>query len=186
MNRPAVYTATGIVLKRRNWGETDKIVTLYTREYGKLRLMAKGVRKISSRRGGYLEPFRLIKVSVHGSRQTDIISEVTSAADVIAEVSANSIGYSYLFCELVDRLTPESESQEEIFFLLKNAIRSISRSTSPEEFDSLVDSFTNTLLEILGFLERGNRLAHDALVGYVEQIIEKRLTSPKIIQKMVP
>ena len=47
----------GIILQRSDWGEADRLITIYTRELGKIRSIAKGVRKPRSRKAGHLEPF---------------------------------------------------------------------------------------------------------------------------------
>jgi DNA repair protein RecO (recombination protein O) len=49
-----IYIAEGIILKRRNLGETDRILTVFSRQYGKIKILAKGVRKINSRRSGHI------------------------------------------------------------------------------------------------------------------------------------
>src|SRR4030042_5207268 len=115
MIHQSVYTANGIILKRRGWGEADKIITVFTREYGKLRLMAKGVRKLTSRRSGHLEPFRMVKITVHAGKKMDYITEVESDNSTGKEGNLDSIGCSYFICELVDRLTPDGEKNADLY-----------------------------------------------------------------------
>lgn len=66
----------GLVLSRRNVGEADRLVTLFSRDLGILRAVAKGVRKIPSRRGGHLEPLTRISAIVHGSSTRHYIAAV--------------------------------------------------------------------------------------------------------------
>jgi len=57
-----------VVLRHANWGEADRILTLYTRERGKVRAIAKGVRRIKSRKAGHLEPFTQVTLQLAKGR----------------------------------------------------------------------------------------------------------------------
>lgn len=76
----------GLVLSRRNVGEADRLVTIFSREAGLLRAVAKGVRKIPSRRGGHLEPLTKISAIVHGSSSRHYIAAVETL-DYYSELS---------------------------------------------------------------------------------------------------
>ena len=67
MRRSTTYRAEAVVLRRHDFGETDRILTLYTPTHGKLRAIAKGVRRITSRRSGHIELLTRVK-SVFGPR----------------------------------------------------------------------------------------------------------------------
>ena len=56
------FRVEAVVLRHADWGEADRLLTLYTRERGKARAIAKGVRKIRSRKAGHLEPFMHVKL----------------------------------------------------------------------------------------------------------------------------
>src|SRR4030042_2940163 len=58
------YTTTGIILKRRDYQENDRIFCLYTKDFGKIEVVAKGTKKITSKLKGYLEPFYLVKLMI--------------------------------------------------------------------------------------------------------------------------
>src|SRR5512144_2090290 len=71
------YQVYGIVLKRHDLGEADKIVTLFTRDQGKITVKAKGLRKVTSRRAGSLELFHQVKALIIPGKSTfDIIADV--------------------------------------------------------------------------------------------------------------
>ena len=76
MARPRTYKSEGIILKGIPLGEADRIVTIYTLGSGKLRLVAKGVRRSRSRMSGYLEPLTYVSISVAEGRNIDTITEV--------------------------------------------------------------------------------------------------------------
>jgi DNA repair protein RecO (recombination protein O) len=71
---PGLYKDEGIVLKTIKLGEADRIVTLFTRRNGKVRAVAKGVRKTKSRFGGRLEPFTRVALLVYQGRNLDTSS----------------------------------------------------------------------------------------------------------------
>jgi DNA repair protein RecO (recombination protein O) len=184
MIRQKIYTASGIILKRRNWGEADKIITVFTLEYGKLRLVAKGVRKLISRRSGHLEPFRSIRITVHVGRNMDIITEAVSEMAARDENNLDSIGSAYFICELVDRLTPDAEKHSDIYYMLKDSLDYIDRNPASSDWPGFMDTFANRLLKILGYLRPDRMLNHDEIVPYIENIIERPLKSPKIINRI--
>jgi DNA repair protein RecO (recombination protein O) len=75
MKPSRVYVAEGIVLKRRNVGEADRILTVFTKKYGKIRVIAKGVRRITSRRAGHIEVFTRVILTLHSYKNMDIVTE---------------------------------------------------------------------------------------------------------------
>ncbi|MFH1840800.1 MAG: DNA repair protein RecO [Candidatus Shapirobacteria bacterium] len=178
MNRS--YRATGIVLRQVDWGEADKLLTLYTRYRGKVRLVAKGIRWLNSRKGGSLELFNLVDVMVARGKNLGIVTEV--------EVLENynqwrkdliKVAVAYYFCELVDRLTPEEQTNEKVFTLLRDNLRLISGGKVKE----LVRHFEEELLDELGFgVPVEVRAVSGSLRSYIETIIERRINSPKILE----
>ena len=79
MSRNYTYSTAAIVLRHTPVGETDRLITLYTQDYGKLRTFAKGIRKINSKLAGYLEPLNQVSILIAQGRNLPIITE----ADII-------------------------------------------------------------------------------------------------------
>ena len=75
MTRQRLYRTPAVILKRMDLGEADRIVTLYSRDVGKIRAVAKGVRRTTSRSAGHLEPFTLSDVMFAVGRELDVISQ---------------------------------------------------------------------------------------------------------------
>src|ERR687883_716038 len=75
MARQRLYRTPAVVLKRTDLGEADRIVTLFTRDHGKIRAVAKGVRRTTSRSAGHLEPFILTDLSLAVGKELDVISQ---------------------------------------------------------------------------------------------------------------
>ena len=69
------YRAQGVVLRHVEVGEADRILTFYTLEYGKVQAIAKGIRKMKSRKAGHLEPFSRVELMLAKGRNLDVISQ---------------------------------------------------------------------------------------------------------------
>jgi DNA repair protein RecO (recombination protein O) len=91
-----VHQAEGIILKRRNFGETDRIITIFTRELGKISCIAKGVRKITSRRSGHVEVFHRVHISYHDGKGMYLLTEVQSL-DAHQGLSGDIVSVSYAY-----------------------------------------------------------------------------------------
>jgi DNA repair protein RecO (recombination protein O) len=104
-----LYRDEAIVLRTHKLGEADRIVTLLTRNHGRVRGVARGVRKTSSRIGARLEPFSHVDVQLYAGRNLDTVTQVESIAAHGAQLSSNyprwTAGTAML--ETAERLTPE-------------------------------------------------------------------------------
>lgn len=126
--RARLYRSRAIVLRRRDIGETDRILTLLTEHHGRMRVVAKGVRRPGSRLAGHLEPFCVTNVLVARTRGLDIVSQAETTDAFLAlradEASIASAGY---MAESVDALVPEEQAQEGIFDLMCAALDLLDR-----------------------------------------------------------
>ena len=75
--RVPTYRDEGIVLRTHKLGEADRIVTMLTRDHGKVRAVGKGVRRTSSRFGARLEPFMVVDAQFYEGRTFDIVNQMT-------------------------------------------------------------------------------------------------------------
>lgn len=117
--RSRLYQTEGVILRRIDVGEADRILTIYTREHGKRRLIARGVRKPSSRKAGHLEPYTVTRLLVSRARNLDTISQAEALDSFQGlRLDEGSIAVAALMAELVDRLTVEDEAQPAILDLL--------------------------------------------------------------------
>lgn len=181
---PRVYKTEGIVLRRRNSGEADKILTLYTKEHGKVRILAKGIRKIASRRAPHLEIFTHVRLIIHQGKMLDSVGEaITIHRYRDLRQSLERISLAYYVCELVDGLTPEKQEHTDVFELLIKALSRLNESNSINQ-EVIIYSFSRKLLDILGFLDPTKNIDSQELERYIEQILEKRLRSTKMIRQV--
>jgi DNA repair protein RecO (recombination protein O) len=149
MRRQRLYRAQCIVLKRMDLGEADRIVTLYSRDHGKLRAVAKGVRRTTSRSAGHLEPFTLTDVLLAVGRELDVVSQadtLLSFRNVREDVVLTSHGY-YLV-ELTDALTGDRLENAAVFDALVEGFTALGRR---QDARLVVMTFVLRLLDALGF-----------------------------------
>jgi DNA repair protein RecO (recombination protein O) len=111
------------VLRRKDIGEADRILTLFTPELGKVRVVAKGIRKPRSRKAGHLELFTRSKLLLASGRDLDIITqaEVVDAYRPVREDLLRGAYAAYMI-ELLDRLTPDEQENPELYDLLRQAL----------------------------------------------------------------
>ena len=118
-DEPRSFRAEAVVLRHANWGEADRILTLYTREQGKLRAIAKGVRKIRSHKAGHLEPFTHITVQLARSRDIPIVTQVETLDPYLPlRDDLTRTGYAAYVLELLDRFTYDQEGGNPALFRL--------------------------------------------------------------------
>ncbi len=115
----AVYKAEGVVLGRHSLGEADRVLDLFTREFGRLRAKAKAVRRTTSRLAGKLEPFSHAHFLLARGRALDVVTqvEVVDSHTGLRE-DLNRLGYAWLVADLTLQLVPEAEPHPPVFGLL--------------------------------------------------------------------
>jgi DNA repair protein RecO (recombination protein O) len=120
------YRVEAVVLRRTDYGEADRLLTVFTRERGKLRLIAKGARKPQSRKTGHLELFTCSQMQISQGRTLDLVSQVELVA-VHRELSADLLRITYAAClvELIDGFTTEAEPHAALYDLLRHALARI-------------------------------------------------------------
>lgn len=176
------YRTEGIILKRLNYGEADKILTIYTKHYGKIKALAKGVRKITSRKGGNVELFNQVSLFFYKGRNLDLLTEaqVTKTFKVWRK-DLKKVAVAYYFAELVDKLTPDEQPNPAVFQLLSHYLEKITSASLPE----LSRSFEENLLRELGFgVPKDRQKQSGSLKDYIESIIEKKLNSQEINKEL--
>lgn len=123
-----LYRDEGVVLRTHKLGEADRIVTLLTRQHGKVRAVAKGIRRTSSRFGSRLEPFMVADLQLYEGRSLDTITQADSLGSYGQLIAADYDSYTAanVMVETADKLT-ESDSNHQQYLLLLGALRSLSR-----------------------------------------------------------
>lgn len=128
-----VYRDAAVVLRTYRLAEADRIVVLMTEHHGKVRAVAKGVRKTMSKFGARLEPMSHVQLLLaHGRGDLDIISQAESVetlAPLVADLDHLTNGMAML--EAVDQLALEREPAEHLYRMLVGALRTVARRSGP-------------------------------------------------------
>lgn len=144
------YRDEVVVLRTHKLGEADRIVTLLSRRNGKVRAVAKGVRRTSSRFGARLEPFMVADVQLYQGRSLDIVQQAESLGSYGADIVTSYERYTSAnaMVETADRLN-EAEATPQQYLLLVGGLRALSRGEhSPR---SVLDSYLLRAMALSGW-----------------------------------
>lgn len=179
------YKLEGIVLKRLSVGEADRIITLLTKTQGKIKVIAKGIRKIKSRRAPHLEVFSHLILYIHDSKFLPYVSEAQMINGFNGiKKSFRKITIAYHLCEITDKLLPEKEKNDELFSSLLAVIKLLDSTESYSEIRKGVRLFVEDMLLRLGYLHHNQKLTYSQLIAEIESIIEKPLKTLRLLTKL--
>lgn len=117
---------SALVLNRQPYREKDSLVTVYTKDYGKLRLVARGTKKLGSKLAGHIEPLTLAEMMIIKGRGFDYIgSAITRDAFSGIRADLNRLYYAGKAISLFNRVVRDNEADEGLFFLLKQWLEMI-------------------------------------------------------------
>lgn len=142
------FKTEGIILKRRNFGEADRILTVFTSTRGKITVLAKGVRRIRSRRAGNVELLNRAVMYLHQSKGMPILTEaqtLDSFQKIKEDLTLST--YAYHLIELVDKLTAENQENRILYEHLVEVLKRLER--KPRQI--LIRAFEAKILSNLGF-----------------------------------
>jgi DNA repair protein RecO (recombination protein O) len=128
----SLYRDRGVVLRTHKLGEADRIITFATEGHGKVRAVAKGVRKTKSRFGSRVEPMAHVQLLLWEGRSLDIVNQVEvidHLPALRADLDRLARGASML--EVVDQLSQEGEVNPQLYRMLVGALRTLAASDSP-------------------------------------------------------
>ena len=144
------YRDDVVVLRTQRLGEADRIITVLSKTRGKIRAVAKGVRKTGSRFGARLEPFMVADVQFYEGRTLDTIQQAETTGSFGPAISADYELYTaaHVMVEIADKLT-DSDASPAHFTLLVGGLRALS--TKAHAADLVVDSYLLRALSIAGW-----------------------------------
>ena len=177
------YTDEGIVIKRHNFGEADKIISLYTKSHGKITLMARGIRKLSSKRAGSLDLFNQIKFhAVSGRGDMDTLTEVQLLTNFSGwKKHLGRVNIAYQLCELIDKLTADHQPHPEIYNILSLSLSQISGLGT--DWELKIKNYKLKILTELGYWHEDKKHVGN-LDDLIESLSERPLHAHKILAKL--
>lgn len=130
-DRPRSYTTEGVVIRRRNLGEADSILTIFSLHHGKFDAVARGVRKPTSRMRGHLEPLTRVQVHVARGRSLDVFTQAESIeAHRALKSDLDRVNLALYCAELADRFTIDRVEQRPIYELLVDVLKALDSGAS--------------------------------------------------------
>jgi DNA repair protein RecO (recombination protein O) len=138
-----------VVLRHSDYGEADRLLTLYTREQGKLHAIAKGVRKMQSRKAGHVEPFTQVTLMLAKGHDLWIVTQA-EAVDTLQPLreDLSRLGYAGYIVELLDRFTYEEGPNWQLYKLLIETLKRLA--DEPDTFVPVL-YYRMRLLDLMGF-----------------------------------
>lgn len=182
------YKTEGIVVKRKNFGEADRILTILTPNYGKIQVRAPGVRRITSRRSSHIELLNLTLLTLYRSSHSflPIVTEAHSQEEfLLIKKTLEKIGLTYYICELIDAFCAQNQENRKVFFLVKDTLfklsnYSLSNNETMQQWNNkTIDNFEEELLVSLGFLPKQHRPLDKKI--FIESILEKKLFAKRLL-----
>lgn len=149
MSRVRLQRSEAIILRRRDYGEADRILSLYCRDRGKISAIAKGSRRITSRQGGHIELFTHAELLLARGRDLDVLTQA-STLDAFRPLREDLVRatYAYHVAELLDRLIEEGEPSPSTFELLRASLDALCHAEDPS---LVVRFFELRLLGLQGY-----------------------------------
>ncbi|MFI5261892.1 MAG: DNA repair protein RecO [Candidatus Limnocylindrales bacterium] len=132
MPPPRLYKTAAMVLKRFDLGEADRVLTILTPHDGKLRVIARGVRRPTSRLGGTLEPFAELQLQVARARTFDVVTQASvSEAWLNLRDRLESAATAWYLGEMAERATEERANAYPVYALLRRAFQLLDDGMAP-------------------------------------------------------
>jgi DNA repair protein RecO (recombination protein O) len=148
-NRERSFRVEAVVLRHNNWGEADRLLVLFTQEMGKIRAIAKGARKLRSRKAGHLEPFTRVSLQLARGRDMLIVTQAETLDPYLPlRQDLQLPTYASYIVELLDRFTYEEGENRALYHLLTDTLE---RLCSSADIDLVVRYYEIRLLDLVGF-----------------------------------
>jgi len=143
---PAV-TTEGLILKRSNFGEADRVITVLTDRFGKISVIAKGVRRITSRRAGNVELLNRVRLHLFKAKNYNLSEAESIETFQTLKSNLTLSTTAFHIIELIDRLVPEDQTNRALYNLVVAVLQILEK--NPRQI--FVRSFEVKLLSLLGF-----------------------------------
>lgn len=162
-----VFTTEGIIIKRSNFGEADRIITVVAPFKGKIRVIAKGVRRITSRRGGNVELLNKVRIQIFQGKGMDLLTEAESL-ETFPKIKSDLMLSTYAshLAELAERLLPEEQPNPHAYNLLATALILLEK--NPRQI--FIRAFEVKFLSVLGFWSPRDIQTSDKILEILEKL----------------
>ena len=148
------FRTEGIILSQKNFAEADKLLTIYTKKYGKISCIAKTATRPLSKKAGHIELGNWCRIFVAKGKNIDLLTEAEiKKAFGVCDLSVEKANKIYHLLEVVNYLTPTYQKNLKIFDLLANFLN---KTAQNKDFNLLSSIFKIKLLALLGYFSAKN------------------------------
>lgn len=177
---------SGIILKSKNYSESDKLLTVITREFGKLTILVKSGRTVKSKKRGYIELFNFIKFSANFSHGIYIASEIEGKSLFPSKNrDLKMISVAYFMVEVFDRLAQFAEINSKQYEVLFGFLSKLETS---KNLKKLREDFIFETLVVFGFWPHDKQMQNHDLVlkNFSEKIFHSAIIGKRLLENYLP
>jgi DNA repair protein RecO (recombination protein O) len=176
---------TGVILKKQNYKEADQILTLWTKETGKVRILAKSVRKPSSKLIYNLSELSVVDVEVIGHKNLPVvISAVAKKHHKHLLHDLIKMGSAFYAAELMLKMTADEHPNEQVFDYMVEFLDELNLTEDVEHY-KIIDNFALNLSDALGFGRPEVIKSHIDVRSFIEQLIERNIKSETLLSQII-
>jgi DNA repair protein RecO (recombination protein O) len=175
------FSTEGIILSRKNYGEADRLLSIFSRDYGKMFLLAKGVRKPKSRKRGHIEIFSRVKYSYTKNDHFVMMNEaelIDSYDEIRTSLKKTSL--AYYFIEVIAKILQEDERHDDMYEILLRYLNILKRYS---RLKKLRFGFIYESLVTLGYWPSDRKIDDPDKV--LESVLERQVNSKRVGEKML-
>jgi len=175
------FSSEGVVLGRRNFGEADRILSIYSKDHGRISLIAKGIRRPKSKKRGHLEIFSLVRFQAVATHGIDLMTEA-EISDDFKEIrkSLPKVSLAYYFMEVVGKITHEGEPNIELYNLIFTSLEKLKAASGLKE---LRLDFIKKLLILTGYWPEDKKMNNPD--ESLEEVIERQIYSERVGRRIL-
>jgi len=175
------FSDIGIIIKITDFGEADRLVGLVSKDHGFIDLVAKGARRITSRKAPHLDLLNLIKFQVARGRSLQVLTQAELMEPYLyLKNNLKMARTSFYLAEILNLLLAPEQPDSELFFSLKNYLFRLNQPNSQKTSRQLSIDFQIYLLRHLGFKEPETRTP-EAIISHFENITSRKIKSRHIL-----
>ncbi len=176
---------TGVILKKQNYKEADQILTVWTKEAGKVRVLAKSVRLPKSKLVFNLNELSVVEIEVIGHKNLPVV--IAASAKTNFKNLKNDLikmGSAFYASELMLKMTADENPNQPAFELMLDFLEKLNNTNSIEHYQ-IIDEFALDLSSVLGFGRPQKIKSHLDVRSFIEQLIERNIKSESLLTSII-
>jgi len=173
-----VYKTQGIILKKTELSDTDRLLTVYTQSAGKILVRAKGIGKKESKLKSLTEPFNLCEFMLAKSKTMDVLAGVYPIKEFsYLHNNLSSLAYAFYFAELIDKMVAAPERDDNLWRLILRAFEVLNQKR--DDLPKIKTLFEQKLLEFLGHGKPTKKTA----LEIIRELVGERIQTEKFLHQ---